>query len=115
MPEPVRIVIASVFSETPFGRYESDGQESGQVFRERHLLPVLRAGRAVTLDIDGVAGLPSSFWEEALGGSIRAGIAPEAIRRLLKVETTQADLQIYVRLAKRYIDEEALKAEPQRH
>lgn len=113
MVDRVRINIASEFSETPFGRYESDGPESGEVFREKKLLPHLRAGREVVLDIDDVAGLPSSFWEEALGGSVRAGIPLQNLRQLLTIETSQADLQTYVRIGWKYIEEAARKAAAQ--
>jgi len=109
MPDAVHISIARQFSETPFGRYLEDGKESGQAFREKILLPLLNEGRSVVISLDGVAGLPSSFWEEALGGSVRAGIAADRLRELLVIETTEADLETYVRLGWRYIDQAEVK------
>lgn len=115
MDDAVRIQIATEFSETPFGRYASDGPESGQIFRDEVLLPYLRNGRKVTLDIDGVAGLPSSFWEEALGGAVRAGIPADQLRSLLDITTSQNDLKTYIRIGWKYVDEAARKASAAAH
>jgi hypothetical protein len=108
--EAFRIRVADDFSATPFGRYRADGPESGQVFREEHLLPALSKHERVVLDVDGVAGLPSSFWEEAIGGLIRAGLQADDVRSKLEIETTDSDLKVYVRLGWRYLDEAAQKA-----
>ena len=99
------IRVADDFSPTPFGRYRSDGPESGEVFREDVLIPALNEHDRVVINVDGVAGLPSSFWEEALGGLVRAGHSPERIRQNLDIVTTERDLQTYVRLAWRYVAE----------
>lgn len=104
MDEAVRIKIADAFSETPFGRYYEDGDDSGQRFREEFLLPRLRKGQSIVLDIDDVAGLPSSFWEEALGGAVRAGISAQEMRRLLSIVATQSDLKTYIRIGWTHID-----------
>ena len=103
--EPVLIRIASDFSETPSDRRLEDGGHSGQRFREEFLLPRLRQGRRVVLDIDGVTVLPSSFWEEALGGSVRSGVGGAEMRRLVSIETSQRDLQTYVRTGWMHVDE----------
>ena len=105
MDDTVTIHVASQFSETPFGRYRSDGPESGQVFRDDFLLPYLRAGKRIVIDIDGVAGLPSSFWEESLGGAVRAGIPAAIMRNLVTIEANQSDLKTYVRIGWKYVDE----------
>jgi len=98
------------FSATPFGRYRTDGTESGQVFREDVLEPALEAHNHVVLNVDGVAGLPSSFWEETMGGLIRDGWSAEDIRSRLDIKATNAELQVYVRLGWRYLDEAEQKA-----
>jgi len=105
MPDKRVINISREFSATPFGRYRSDGLESGEVFRETMLIPALRESSSVTLDIDGVAGLPSSFWEEAIGGLIRRDWAAEQVRQKLTIVTTDRELLVFVRLAWRYLDE----------
>lgn len=110
MTEPHKIRLAADFTSVPFGRYRSDGPHSGEVFRDDVLIPALRAHDSVLIDIDGVEGLPSSFWEEALGGLIRRGWDVENIRQKLDVKTTDSDLQVYVRLGWKYISEAAQEA-----
>lgn len=105
--EQRKIRLASDFSSVPFGRYRADGPHSGEVFRDDVLIPALKAHDHVLIDIDGVEGLPSSFWEEALGGLVRRGWKARDIRRKLDIKTKDADLQVYVRLAWKYIDEAA--------
>ena len=68
------IRVADDYSPTPLGRYKRHGEFSGQRFREEFLIPALNQNRKIIIDFDGVAGLPSSFLEEAFGGLIRIGI-----------------------------------------
>jgi hypothetical protein len=93
------------FSDTPFGRYRGDGNESGQVFREDVLIPALEKHDRVTLNVDGVAGLPSSFWEETMGGLIRDGWRADDVRSKLEITANNRELQVYVRLGWRYLSE----------
>lgn len=102
---PLRI--AKEFSETPFGRYVSDGDESGEVFREEHVIPALEQHDRVKIILDGVDGLPSSFWEEVMGGLVRRGFTVEQLRERLSLETADTDLKIYVRLGWKYAQEAA--------
>ncbi|MBZ0259715.1 MAG: STAS-like domain-containing protein [Hyphomicrobiales bacterium] len=67
------INIADDFSKTPAGRVRSDGPSSGERFREDFLLPQLKTTKIVEIKLDGAAGYPSSFLEEAFGGLIREG------------------------------------------
>lgn len=105
-PHPVRV---ASFSETPVGRYRADGDESGQVFREDVLIPALNKFERVRLVLDGVDGLPSSFWEEVMGGLIRDGWQLEELRKKLDIETEDRELKTYVRLGWRYAQEESDK------
>lgn len=68
-----RINFASDFTDMPIGRYREDGNCSGEVFREEHLLPALRlyGDDEVIINVDGVYGMGGSFVEEAFGGLIR--------------------------------------------
>jgi STAS-like domain of unknown function (DUF4325) len=68
-----RISIANDFSRVPAGRYKADGPFSGERFREELLLPMLRKGGRLEVELDGVEGYGSSFLEEAFGGLIRSG------------------------------------------
>jgi len=106
LPNEHVIRIASDFSETPFGRYRSEGLESGEVFREDLLIPALREYGRIVLGLDDVEGLPSSFLEEVMGGLIRAGYEIEDLRKRIQIVTRQPELKFYVRLAWRHAEEQ---------
>ena len=109
LPEGVtRISVARDFSETPFGRNRSDGTESGEVFREDYLRPALAAG-PVELDIDGVDGLPSSFWEEVMGGLVRKGFSLDDLEKRLVIVCSDPELNTYVRSGWRFAREASEK------
>jgi hypothetical protein len=92
-----RISIATDFSEYPAGRYPADGPFNGARFRDKVLIPAIREHEHVVVDIDGVALLPSSFWEEIWGGAIRErGLTEEALRAAVEIVTTDRDLQSFV-------------------
>jgi len=65
------IYIAKEFSETPAGRYYTDGTYTGQRFREEFLYPALTKNDEVEINLDNTLGYGSSFLEEAFGGLIR--------------------------------------------
>lgn len=69
------IRIATDFTETPGARYRSEGDFSGEEFREDFLEPkyleAKRNGERLTIDLDGGYGYPTSFLEEAFGGLAR--------------------------------------------
>lgn len=75
-----RINIARDFSKYPAGRYNDDGPASGQAFRERFLLPALRGGDSLIIELDGTRGYGSSFLEEAFGGVVREGFDPKTVK-----------------------------------
>ncbi|NQV46854.1 MAG: STAS-like domain-containing protein [Rhodospirillaceae bacterium] len=80
------INIAQEFSRTPAGRFISDGPYSGESFREKYLVPALRANNTVTVELDGGAGYGSSFLEEVFGGLVRKGyFTIDEVRERLKV------------------------------
>jgi len=64
--------IATEFSKEPAGRYRTDGDTSGEVFRDKRLIPALREADRVIIDLDGTEGYGSSFLEEAFGGLLRS-------------------------------------------
>jgi hypothetical protein len=102
--------IGQDFSATPGGRFVKDGPFSGQAFRRKFLEPSIDIGEEVIVELDEVAGLPSSFLEEAFGGLYRRQNAePERIRRFIKVKTERPALQPYVSLIERYMQEAALR------
>ena len=67
--------ISTDFSKTPGARYKDEGDFSGQEFREKVLLPKYKEaeknGLRLIINLDGTAGLGTSFLEESFGGLIR--------------------------------------------
>ena len=59
------------FSRSPGGRYKARSSASGEEFRDNILVPNIRKGKKVRVDLDGVRGYGSSFLEEAFGGLVR--------------------------------------------
>jgi|SRR5580704_15020178 hypothetical protein len=109
------IEISKDFSRTPGGRYISDGPFSGELFRDRFLVPALReareSGQRVVVLLDGTRGYLSSFLEEAFGGLVRnCGFTQEELRRLLEIKSIDPYYETYKLLAKRYIADAREKA-----
>lgn len=48
------------------------GRKDGAKFRDTLLIPELKKGNRVKVDLSGCVGFPSSFAEEAFGGLVRA-------------------------------------------
>lgn len=75
MEEKMKICISKDFSETPGARKRSDGEFSGEEFREDLLIPKFEEARRdqkkLVIDLDGGYGNPVSFTEEAFGGLAR--------------------------------------------
>jgi NAD-specific glutamate dehydrogenase len=71
----MEIRIAIDFSRIPGARFPSEGEYSGEEFRNEILLPKLKEAIAkknkLTIYLDGTAGLGTSFLEESFGGLIR--------------------------------------------
>ncbi|WP_433690448.1 STAS-like domain-containing protein [Pseudomonas monteilii] len=105
-----KVIDIKAFSKAPYGRYPSDGPDSGQRFREEYLLPAFQdeSVTEVVVNLDSVSNgyeYGSSFLEEAFGGLVRSeGLAAEDVLRKLKVQTKFADyvseIEIYIRKAR---------------
>ncbi|MDD4979542.1 MAG: STAS-like domain-containing protein [Gallionella sp.] len=76
-----KINVARDFSKYPAGRYLADGPASGQFFREKFLIPTLKAAKKLTIELDGTRGYGSSFLEEAFGGAVREGFAADIVKQ----------------------------------
>ena len=78
-------IYLNTFSKEPFGRYESDGPFSGEIFRKTKLLPAIKniavgSTDVIEIDIDNIdVDLGSSFLEEAFGGLVRYDNIPRDI------------------------------------
>jgi hypothetical protein len=107
------IKLAEQFSEVPAGRYVTDGEFSGERFREEFLRPSLARGEEVIVDIDGAAGYGSSFLEEAFGGLVRKGyFTPEELHRRLKIQASDVAYANYVASIWRFVDSARPEAAP---
>jgi hypothetical protein len=100
------INIAMQFTTVPAGRYPSDGEYSGQRFREELLVPSLKREDCVIVEIDGTAGYGSSFLEEAFGGLVRKGYytAPQ-LHKKLEIRTADPSYRTYKASIWRFIDQ----------
>lgn len=91
------INFATDFTRYPGGRYRDDGQYPGERFREDFLVPALKTGERVTVDLDNVMGFGSGFLEEAFGGLIRLdSVEPSAV--ITNLEIIGADENIRQRI-----------------
>jgi hypothetical protein len=66
-----RIIKVAEFSRSPGGRYKARSSASGEEFRDKFLVPNIRNGKKIRVELDGVRGYGSSFLEEAFGGLVR--------------------------------------------
>ncbi len=104
--EVKKISIADDFSRYPAGRYRADGDASGTAFREGFLVPALQKFNKVEVIFDGVAGCGSSFLDEAFGGLVRENnMEKDFIKQHLSLSTSDRNLEDFVKLAYRYIDD----------
>lgn len=100
------IKIATDYSQTPLGRYPTDGNYNGTRFREEVLRPALSEENQVVVDIDDVEGYGSSFLDEAFGGLVREGyFEAKDLRKRLKIKCTDPDYALYRDLIWKYIGE----------
>ena len=99
------------FSKYPAGRHREDGDATGEKFRDDILYPALQNG-PVELILDGVAGLPSSFLEEVMGGLIRHGLSIETIKDRLVITAVTPRMLSYPEQAWRYIRDAASARSP---
>lgn len=71
----ITINIANDYTKTPGGRFISEGDYSGEDFRENVLKPkffqALESNDQLTVILDGGYGYATSFLEEAFGGLAR--------------------------------------------
>jgi hypothetical protein len=110
MKPKVKINIATSFSTEPMGRYLSDGEESGEAFRERVLLPALRGAEVVEVILDGTEGYGSSFLDEAFAGLLREhGFTAEAFNKRVQL-VSEEDPSFLEEIAGYIADEEVRQA-----
>ncbi|MBU8921513.1 MAG: STAS-like domain-containing protein [Bacteroidales bacterium] len=78
--QKILLTVCKEFSSTPGPRYISEGDFSGELFRNKVLGPALQNALKedvpLVVDLDGTAGFGTSFLEEAFGGLIRESGIP---------------------------------------
>jgi len=85
MANSVLINVARDFSVTPGARYRSDGDHSGQEFRETFLEQHFEESTCkdrITIVLDGTSGFATSFLEETFGGLARKFGKDTCLKRL---------------------------------
>jgi hypothetical protein len=110
----MKVRVAVEFSRYLGGRYRADGPFSGEAFRDDLLLKLaqqaLRSKSELIVDFDGVAGIPTSFLEEAFGGLVRKlgkQMVPDLVK-LIRVEAPQTpSLWQFTQLAPQFMREAA--------
>lgn len=108
MASKLTIDVGREFSSYPGGRYAKNGPYSGQEFRDRLLLPALRAHDVVTVVLGNAEGYSGSFLEEAFGGLVRAGYSESDLRSKLEL-LGQDEFEAFVRRAWMYVHEEDVR------
>ena len=84
------INIAKDFHDAPAGRFPEDGDYHGERFRTEFLLPALKSGDDVFIDMDSTDGYGSSFLEEAFGGLVRlCGYTAEELHSRIKLKSDE--------------------------
>jgi hypothetical protein len=104
------INIGKDFSDDPSGRFYSDGEGSGEEFREEHLLPKLndlKAGEKIKIILDDdVEGYGSSFLVEGFAGIVKYGyMAADLLTNKLEFEYSDEDFSFYKDRCIKYIKE----------
>lgn len=92
--------IGKDFSPDPSGRYRSDGDGSGEAFREDFLkdrvLSLEPGKKLVVILDDGVEGYGSSFLTEGFAGMIKYGyIEGQDLLNKLVIQFTDPDFEFY--------------------
>ncbi len=94
----ITIRIAQDFSRHPAGRFRTDGPFNGELFRQKYLVPALKAGERLLIVLDGARGYGSSFLEEAFGGLVRKeGFPRELVERSLDFQSKDRSLTEEIR------------------
>jgi len=80
----ITIKISKDFSPFPAGRCITDGNFSGEKFRNDILIPAIENNDVICIDFDGGFGYASNFLEEVFGGLIRSGYTKAKLLKQLQ-------------------------------
>ncbi|ESE39675.1 STAS-like domain-containing protein [Shewanella decolorationis] len=112
MKTPI-LFIGDSFSDDPAGRYYTDGDGSGEEFREEVLRPLLSELNNLEINIDkNVEGYGSSFLVEAFGGLIKHGyFQNDELSKKIKISYSNIDYKFYKNKIQSYINEAKYNSE----
>ena len=92
----ILINICNDFTDTPGARYRSEGDFSGEEFRETILIPkyeeAVKSKQQLKIELDGGYGYATSFLEESFGGLARIYQIQEVLDTLLFVSEDEPGL-----------------------
>lgn len=100
---PVTINVARDFYPFPSGRNAKHGPFNGARFRDELLLPHLKSGEEICVDLSGLDGKTPSFLDEAFGSLVKFGFTEQQLRERLHLVASDDDVVVgetwsYVRL-----------------
>ena len=98
--------MAEQYTSNPGPRYISQGPNSGEDFRESVLKPFFKnktRNEKLIINLDGLNGYPSSFFEEAFGGIARDFSVEDTLNAL---DFECNDNPIFIEDIKSYIKQE---------
>ncbi|RUO18914.1 STAS-like domain-containing protein [Aliidiomarina haloalkalitolerans] len=112
----MKINIGAEFSVDPAGRYYSDGDASGEAFREEYLLPALRKlekGEKLTIILDdGIESYGSSFLSEAFGGIVKHGyFDSKTLLNLIEIKFSNEEFAFFKDRIITYVNESKFNSE----
>lgn len=105
-----KLNIGKEFSKDPAGRYYTDGEGSGEEFREKFLLPNLKKLKPnevleIILD-DEVEGYGSSFLVEGFAGIVKFGyLQSNEVLKKIDLKFSDPDFEFYKEKIIQYIKE----------
>ena len=92
----ILINICNDFTDTPGARYRSEGDFSGEEFRETILIPkyeeAVKSKEQLKIELDGGYGYATSFLEESFGGLARIYEIQEVLNALFFVSEDEPGL-----------------------
>ena len=106
------INIAKEFTPIPMGRFRTDGDTSGQAFREDILYPkiceAIKNKETLKVDFTDMLNLSSAFLEESFGGLVREhGMNRDEVLKTIEFLSENRLLNVYIELSRDFIEEAA--------
>jgi len=97
----MKTIRLSEFSKAPRGLRKEDGPVSALSFCEEVLLPALKSGQKIVLNLDGTLGISASFLKALLTNELITKWKASNSRQAL---TFESNVKTYERLAHRFWD-----------